>query len=653
MLLLVNHRPEYTHRWGNKTYYTQLRLDPLPPESAEALLDALLGSDPALRPLKHLLFERTEGNPFFLEESVRTLVETKALTGERGTYHLAHVLPSIQVPATVQAVLAARIDRLATEDKRLLQAAAVIGTDVPFAILRSIAEVPEDGVRYSLATLQASEFLHEARLFPDLEYTFKHALTHEVAYGSLLQDRRRALHARIVTAIERLYSERLAEHVERLAHHTLRGEVWEQAVLYLRRAGAKAFARSANREAVAHFEHALHALAHLPETRETTEQGIDLRLDLRTALFVLGEIRRGVELLHEADRLAQMLKDSRRLGWVSFAMSHNHFMMDESTPQRLFAERALAIAETLADRRLRVAASCLLGTAYFDSGEYRRAEEVFRTVVALLDDDLTHDPCGVHVFPAVLSRAWLARALAERGVFDQGIEYGKEAIRIAEALGHSYSVAQAIRHLAYLYTLKGEFGSAAELLQRGLEEHIPIASFILTGKLGNVYAHWGRVTEGLALLRHASQAREVMGTEGTGFYYALFLVHLGHAHMLANRLEDARASAERAMTVACERKGRGDESHALHLLGEIAAQADPPDVKTAEEHYRQALALATELGMRPLVAHCHLGLGTLYRRTSDQAKAHEHLTTAVTMYREMGMPFWLEKADAELRGVEQ
>jgi class 3 adenylate cyclase len=222
MLLLVNYRPEYAHRWGSKTYYTQLRLDPLPPDSAEALLGALLGSDPALRPLKHVLIERTEGNPFFLEESVRTLVETRALAGERGAYGLALALPSIQVPTTVQAILAARIDRLAVEEKRLLQAAAVIGKDVPFTVLQAIAEVPEDILRHGLATLQAGEFLHEARLFPDLEYTFKHAQTHEVAYGSLLQDRRRALHARIVEAIEALYPDRLAEHVDRLAHHAFR-----------------------------------------------------------------------------------------------------------------------------------------------------------------------------------------------------------------------------------------------------------------------------------------------------------------------------------------------------------------------------------------------------------------------------------------------
>jgi tetratricopeptide (TPR) repeat protein len=397
-------------------------------------------------------------------------------------------------------------------------------------------------------------------------------------------------------------------------------------------------------------------LAHLPETRETVDQGIGLRLDLRTALFLLGEFERGIELLHEADRLARTLDDSRQLGWVSVAMSHDHWMTDESTPQRLFAERALAIAETLEDGRLQVAASCLLGTAYFDSGEYRRAEDVLRTVVASLDDDLARDPCSLHIFPAVLSRAWLARALAECGALDQGIVCGKEALRIAEALGHSYSLTQVFRHFGYLYSLKGEFDPAAELLERGLgllEGNFPLASAILTGNLGDVYARWGRVTEGLAQMLQALQAREAMGTAGTGFYYSLFLVHLGHAYVLANRLEDARASAGRALTLARERGEQGEEAYALRLLGEIAAQNDPLDAKTAAAHYRQALAHATDLGMRPLVAHCHLGLGKLYCRTGDDAKAAEHLTTATTMYREMGMTFWLEKIDAELGGVEQ
>src|SRR5205823_1410048 len=213
ILLLVNYRPEYEHTWHRKTYYRELRLDPLPPESAEELLGALLGDDGSLVALKQLLIQRTEGNPFFLEESVRTLVETGVLVGERGAYRLAKPIESTQVPATVQAVLAARIDRLAPEDKRLLQATAVVGKDVPYPLLQAIAELPEGALRQGLAGLQAAEFLYETSLFPDLEYTFKHALTHEVAYSSLLQERRRELHARIVDAIETLHADRLAEHV--------------------------------------------------------------------------------------------------------------------------------------------------------------------------------------------------------------------------------------------------------------------------------------------------------------------------------------------------------------------------------------------------------------------------------------------------------
>ena len=285
VLLLVNYRPEYQHGWGSKTYYTQLRLDPLPPASAAEVLQALLGDDPSLEPLKQLLIERTGGNPFFLEESVRTLVETGVLVGERGAYRLAQALPTIQVPATVQAVLAARIDRLPPEEKRLLQTAAVIGTEVPLALLQAIAEEPEEVLHRSLAHLQTAEFLYEAHLFPEVAYTFKHALTHEVAYGGLLHERRRLLHARIVDALEALYADRLAEQVDRLAHHALRGEVWDKALTYFRQAGARAMARSANQEATACFEQALVALQHLPESPDTLAQAIDLRLELRNALL--------------------------------------------------------------------------------------------------------------------------------------------------------------------------------------------------------------------------------------------------------------------------------------------------------------------------------------------------------------------------------
>ena len=385
LLLLVNYRPEYQHGWGSKTYYAQLRLDPLPPASADALLQALLGDDPGLEALKPLLIARTAGNPFFLEESVRTLVETGGLVGARGAYRLAQALATLQVPATVQAVLTARIDRLPPEEKRLLQTAAVIGTEVPLALLQAMAEGTDEALRVGLAHLQAAEFLYETRLFPDLAYTFKHALTHEVAYGSILQERRRTLHAGIVETLERLAPERVAEQVDLLAHHALRGEVWDKAVAYGRQAGTRAMARSAYREAVTAFEQALVALQQLPESRARHEQAIDIRLDLRSALLPLGEDARMFDHVCAAEPLAEALGDPHRLGLISYHLCYSFSAMGDHERAIAAGQRALALATASGAVDLHIMTQTRLGFVYYAAGDFREALHVSRRVVAALE----------------------------------------------------------------------------------------------------------------------------------------------------------------------------------------------------------------------------------------------------------------------------
>jgi class 3 adenylate cyclase len=285
LLLLVNYRPEYQHGWGSKTYDTQLRLDPLPPASAEAFLDALLGQDPSLAPLNGVLIARTEGNPFFLEESVRTLVEIGVLVGEPGAYRLAQSLPTIEVPATVQAVLAARIDRLPPEEKRLLQAAAVIGTEVPLPLLQAIAELPEAALHRGLAHLQGTEFLYETRLFPERAYTFKHALTQQVAYQSLLASTRQRYHQQLARALE-AHPETAETQPELLAHHYTEAGLAAQAVGYWQRAGERSNARSAYVEAVVHLTKGLEVLQTLPDTPARAQRELEMQLALGQALGV-------------------------------------------------------------------------------------------------------------------------------------------------------------------------------------------------------------------------------------------------------------------------------------------------------------------------------------------------------------------------------
>ena len=649
ILLIVNYRPEYQHKWGNKTYYTQLRLDPLPHDSAEELLRVLLGEDPTLQPLKQLLIRRTEGNPLFLEESVRHLVELNVLVGAWGARRLVKAPATIQVPPTVKAILAARIDRLPPEEKRLLQSSAVIGQDVPQALLEAIADQSEDSLRSGLAHLRAAEFLYETKLFPDPEYTFKHALTYEVAYGSLLQETRRALHLRIMAAIERVYRERLPEHVERLANHAFRGEAWGKAVEYLGQASTRAVARSAHREAVKYLEQALSALQGLPDTRETREQAIDIRLALRTSLYALGEIRRGLDYLREAEQVARQVDDPRRLGLVLAYIGVNTWSTGHALEARDFAEKALAIADSLGDFPLMVMANFYLGSDNLVLGDYRRAEAALRKTIALLEGRPS-ERFVMAGFPAIMARGWLTWVLADRGEFEDGMRVGREALQMAETFGQPFSLARTLNDLGYLHCVRGEPSRAIPLLERGLalwhQWSLLLVAPITTGLLGYAYALSGRVTEGVSLLHEAQAKGESLELK---WPHTLQDIYLGEANLLADRINDALVCAERALALARERHQRGYEGWAVRLLGEIALHGDPPEAEKADRHFREAMALADELGMRPLIAHCHLGLGKLYRRVGKRREPQDHLTIAALMYREMDMQFWLSEAESGTR----
>ena len=607
LLLLVNYRPEYQHSWGNKTYYTQLRLDPLPPVSARTFLQTLLGDDPSLAPLKQRLIDRTQGNPFFLEESVRTLVETRGLVGDAGRIAWPSPRPSIQVPPTVQAVLAARIDRLPPEEKRLLQTAAVIGTEVPLPLLQAIAEVPEAIATAGLAHLQAAEFLYETRLFPEHEYTFKHALTQQVAYESLLQERRRALHARIVEALEALAGDRVAEQVERLAHHALRGEVWDKALAYCRQAGEKTLARSAHREAVGYFEQALSALAHLPEERDTREQAIDLRLALRSALCRLATW--GVSWRVCARPRPSPRPSTSRVGWdrsLLFLSVHCH-LMGAHDQAIAAAQRALALATAGGDvvlQRWRTAASAI---AYEAQGDYRRAIDCYRQTVASLDRAQRHERFGQVFLPAVESCARLAWGHAELGTFPEGRALGEEGLRIAEAVAHPASLMLASWGIGLLALRQGDLPRALPRLERAVricqDADLPLFFPWMAGPWVRRIPwpdalptlcrcsrrRWSRVLRRKA---YTTRRSVVSPWVKRSCWPAAWRRRTPSPSARWRSPVSTRNVATRRMPCASSATSRRGASFR--------------SVEQAEAYYQQALALAEELGMRPLQAHCHL-----------------------------------------------
>jgi class 3 adenylate cyclase/tetratricopeptide (TPR) repeat protein len=635
ILLLGTYRPGYRPPWGEKSYATQVALRPLGPQDGLVVVHSVAPPERLPDQLAQVILAKAEGNPLFLEELTRAVVEQRE--------HQADAA----VPDTIQGVLMARIDRLPDAAKRLVQTASVLGRAFSFRLLGTLWEEP-GALEPLLGELKRLEFVYEDTGAEEPGYVFKHVLIQEVAYGSLLHERRRALHARVVAAIETLYADRLAEQVEQLARHAFWGEVWDKAVAYYGQAGAKAFVRSALREAIACFEQALVAVEHLPESQERREQAIDLRLDMRNALIALGAFGAMFDHLCAAERLAAPLDDPRRLGWVSAYLSSYFNSQGDQDRAVETGQRALAIAMASKDFALEVMATHFLGHPYRSLGDYRQAVHYYRKNVETLTGEGLHERFGQAGLPSVLSRAYLNWSLAELGEFAEGIVHGDEAVQIAEVMvDQPFTLCHAYLGVGLPHLYKGALSQAIAMLERSLgvclAGDVQLLLPYVALHLGYAYALFGRVTEAVPLLE---QAVEQSAATKNIVLYPLLVAHLGEAYLLAGRIVDASQQARHALERSRDLKQRGHEAYALRLLGEIAAQRQPPDAEAAAAAYRQARTLADELGMRPLAAHCHLGLGTLYARTGRLEHARDELSAAMALYHAMDMTFWLSRAEA-------
>jgi class 3 adenylate cyclase/tetratricopeptide (TPR) repeat protein len=640
LLLVVCYRPEYRDQWRNRPNYHQLHLDPLTSESLAEFLQALLGSDPSLDGPKRLLAERANGNPFFVEELVRSLIDTSAL---EGGYRLARPFSSTEVPPTVQAVLAARIDALPATEKHLLEEASVIGPTVPFELLHAICGLKENELRSRLDNLQAAEFLYSTRLFPDLEYTFKHALTHEVAYSGVLHERCREIHAHVVNAMERIYADRLGEQVERLAHHAIRGGLKEKAVYYLRQAGAKAAGRSALLEARACFEQVLSILKTLPESEAALENAFEIRLELRTVLRQLGEVRQMLEHLREAEALAERLKDDRRRCQVCSFMTTVLSTLDELDEALVTGIRAVEIARHSGDLRLGAVATSCLEEAYYYRGEYEHVVEVATGIVPELPVEWGKEFFGLAVPASVFGRSWLIMSLAELGRFAAAAKYETEAIQLAEQTQNAHTIGWAHLAASMLHLFEGNWARARSLVDYWM--NVPGTEVAMLFPWAVASSAWalaeiGETDEALNRVREGERLLEVQAARGIVGHRAWGYHAVSRASLLLGRLDDARRLGR--CSVESAPRQPGFTAHALRLLGDLATHPDQFDAETGAAHYQQALALAQLHGMRPLAAHCRLGLGKLYDRIGQPEHARENMVAATTLYREMDMHFWLD-----------
>jgi len=664
VLLLVNYRPEYQHPWGSKTYYTQVRLDPLGPAEAQELLTALLGEEgetPARAPLQglaRLILAKTEGNPFFIEEIVQGLLEQGGLirepTGAAGApaMRLARPLAEIQLPPTVQAVLAARIDRLPAEEKALLQTLAVVGKTFPWSLLSRVVAQPEDELLGRLAHLQAAEFLYEQPAFPESEYTFKHALTQEVAYTSLLQERRKAVHERTAQALEALYPDRLEDHYEALAHHYRRSGNTPKAVDYLQRAGQQAAQRSVHAEALEHLTAALELLQLLPEGAERTRQELGVHLALGPALMATrGQTDPEVERVYaRARELCQKVGETPQLFPALGGLHRFYFARGELQTARELGEQFLRLAGRQDDPALRLTGHWLLGTPLVWLGEVAEARMHFEQSIALYDPQQHRSLAFRYgLDPGSASQGYLAYTRWALGYPDQSVQWSQRALALAQEVAHPFSLAYILFIAASLHCLRREGQAAYDwteaLLALSREHGFSIWSLLGTAMRGYALVLLGRGEEGIAQMHHRQDAwrATIVGP--------LYLLWLAEACGKTGQLETGlmlSAEAREAMEATGHRLL---EAEAYRLQGELLLARPDAGLVDVETRFRHALEMARRQGTKALELRAATSLARLWQRQGRRAEACQLLADIYGWFTEGFDTADLQEARALLEGL--
>ncbi len=671
VLLLVNYRPEYSHPWGSKTYYTQLRLDPLGKESADEMLSALLTSPapvalPAgasgerarperaaslargevegsavdihvggrvrvqddLAPLKRLVLERTEGNPLFMEELIQALFDEGALV-RNGTVKLTRRLSQLKIPPTVQGILAARIDRLPPEQKELLQTLAVIGTEFPLSLVRQVVQLSPDQLDHLLSGLQAGEFIYEQPAASDVEYTFKHALTHDVAYNSILTERRRRLHEGAAQALEELFADRLEDHLTELAHHFDRSGNVPKAVEYLGRTGVRAAQQVAHSEAIGYFTRALELLPRLPGGAARDSQELDLQMALSWSSFVVRGPRtpERESALVRARELCERLGDNAKLMEALLGLAHLHINRRDFDLARELAERVLAMAQQAKAPAMLAGAHSVLGILGFATGQFPAAREHFESAVELFAAGPSRD------YVAYFSQNApniLIGTLVILGYPSTPLSRAHELLAAARRSSDPNSIATALFsygiHHVLLRDPRMVEERADELLSISTEHEMPVYYLIAaTFFRGWAMAAAARAEEGIAEMRRSISDPMIAEAAAP----ALLLVALAETCGKNGRAEDGLDLVAKGLATGEQTGMRVAEAELHRLKGELLMIEDSGKVKEAELCLRTAIDVARGQGARLFQLRATVSLARLLK---EQGRLDEARTMLAEIY---------------------
>ena len=635
IMLILLYRPEYVHQWGSKTYYSKIGLSQLTSQSSAELIRAILDDCSIDHALESLILNRSAGTPLFIEELTHNLIENGSIHRELDQCFLAIPPDKIQVPETLQGIIAARIDRIEDNLKRIMQVASVIGKEFAFRILDSITGMHEE-LKSHLMNLQGLEFIYEKSLFPELEYIFKHALTQEVAYNSLLLNRRKEIHGKIGQAIESLYSDNLEEYYELLAHHYLRSENKQKALEYLDLANQKAIELSAMEEAKVYFDEAMQLLDGLPDTLSNRRRRIELIIHQFFVFQLLFRLPEYYELLNRYKPMAIDLRDEKLLGPLYAGIGSIEWWFGYIDRAIKMITKAIKISKAAEDTETIGMHLLSLQWSYLWKGE---SDQVIR-----LDEDLQatmEQHFNLRCY--VMSLAGISRAYSALGKWDQSIKNGMTGLRAAEEYSNNSLISFVAYSIAVAYTLKSEGAKAFEFAELSVEK-APTLGDRVYAQSGLAWAlcRFKNPIEGVALI-----------TSLTPMYQAVRFVPgeiisrniAGEGFWLAGKYDKARNEIKDGLELAknCGMKFYVGWAH--RLLGEIALKTDP---KPAEPNFEKAIEVFRKIKAENEIALTYSGYGRLYKQQGDIGKAKEYFTEALAIFERLGTLNEPEKVKKEI-----
>jgi tetratricopeptide (TPR) repeat protein len=652
ILLLLLYRPEYTHPWGSKSYYNRIGLDQLTAKSSTELIQAILQVGEPVPELRALILNRAAGNPLYMEEFTHTLLENGSIQCKDQKCVLNKKASEIQVPDTIQGIIAARMDRLEDDLKRTMQVASVIGRDFAFRILQTITGMRQ-GLKSYLLNLQGLEFIYEKRLFPELEYVFKHALTQEVAYNSLLQKRRKEIHEKIAQAIEAIYAGRLEEFFEMLAYHYSKSENPEKAHQYLKLSGDKAMKNYSNSEALQFYQEAIVSLDRMSDTEENKSEQTAVRLSMTGPMLYLNWPEGSLQNLQEGARLSKELGDERSLAnFLSFTGVYYAWKKGDLVCGIQYAEDSFKHAKKINDIDLMAPTGADLCLLCWWSGECRKVVDTAAEVIALLErTNRQSETSGRPYSLYCVLHAWNANCAAMLGNFDAAEKLLEKILDFALETKDLRALAVIELQYGWMLNFKGD-GKKATIHFQNCLKYSEESQFSLFG------IAWGNLGWSYLLLEDFKSARKYLD-KGLGFFIesgveidlSLFYWLLGMVHLESGDLKNAQQNADEALKISQKIHQKWIEGFVWVLLGRIYGKAEQPQIEKAEECILQGIEILNDLKLKSLYAQGYHYLGELYTHTGRQDNAREVLNKVEGMFQEMGMDYWLSKTHEMLESL--